>query len=383
MRYTLKDITDLFAKKSKLPQKKAEAFAKAFFRTIVEGLEQDNMTKVKNFGTFKIVAVSDRQSVDVNTGQPVLISGHNKVSFTPDEKFKSIVNRPFSQFETIILNEETDTDEIERVKTPVLPDPAAKEETASPDAPSVQQTETDTHTKEVLQHTEETAEKPDTRVSANEEAITEEAHSSPSAPVASENATPRYAAGIMQVQEKPEKAIEPTEEVSDAPPPAEETEQTISEKPSLDKGKWKIAAAILGLLLLAGIFFWVVNRSGNATPESDTTVAATDSAKQVKNDSLAGAAQTEVSDGITIGKNGEKLQLFDTKDSRDIVNNFEIVGDLEEYEFKYGDIIELIAKERYGDNFFVTYIYKHNNMKPYSHVSAGTRLKLPKLKRKE
>lgn len=85
--------------------KDAEAFASAIVDTILEGLESDRIVKIKGFGTFKLTAVKDRESVNVNTGERVVISGHDKISFTPENTVRDLVNKPFAQFETVILSD--------------------------------------------------------------------------------------------------------------------------------------------------------------------------------------------------------------------------------------------------------------------------------------
>lgn len=95
--------------------KEAENFARSFFDVIEQGLLQDKFVKIKGFGTFKLVAVSDRESVNINTGERFQINGHTKVSFTPDNAMKDLVNRPFAHFESVDLSDETDIKEFEEV----------------------------------------------------------------------------------------------------------------------------------------------------------------------------------------------------------------------------------------------------------------------------
>ena len=102
---TLSDIATVLVKKNKLSAKEAEAFVSAIFDVIRQGLETDQQVKVRGLGTFKIIGVEARSSVNVNTGERVLIDGHSKITFTPDNTMKELVNKPFSQFETVILNE--------------------------------------------------------------------------------------------------------------------------------------------------------------------------------------------------------------------------------------------------------------------------------------
>ena len=82
-RILLQELSELLAAREKLTKKKAETFAKAFFEIIESGLDKDKFVKIKGFGTFKLVSVSERESVNVSTGERFQISGHTKISFTP------------------------------------------------------------------------------------------------------------------------------------------------------------------------------------------------------------------------------------------------------------------------------------------------------------
>lgn len=106
-------IADAVAKKHKITVKEAEKFVSAMFDVVNEGLKNDKLVKVKGLGTFKVQAVKPRESVNVNTGERVLIEGHDKVSFTPDASMKELVNKPFAQFETVVLNDGVDFTDID------------------------------------------------------------------------------------------------------------------------------------------------------------------------------------------------------------------------------------------------------------------------------
>ena len=106
-------IADTVAKKHKITVKEAEKFVSAMFDIMNEGLKTDKLVKVKGLGTFKVQAVKPRESVNVNTGERVLIEGHDKVSFTPDATMKELVNKPFAQFETVVLNDGVDFTDID------------------------------------------------------------------------------------------------------------------------------------------------------------------------------------------------------------------------------------------------------------------------------
>ena len=108
-------ITSALAKQHNLSAADAAAFVDAFFEIISSELKNGNQVKIKGLGTFKVQAVKPRESVNVNTGERVLIEGHDKISFTPDTVMKELVNKPFSQFETVVINDGVDTEELERV----------------------------------------------------------------------------------------------------------------------------------------------------------------------------------------------------------------------------------------------------------------------------
>ena len=114
----LQDIADFLSRRSGITKREAEQFVRSFFDVIQQGLERDQYVKIKGFGTFKLVEVGQRESVNINTGERFQINGHTKVSFTPDTSLKDLVNRPFSHFQTVILNDETAIEELEACTVP-------------------------------------------------------------------------------------------------------------------------------------------------------------------------------------------------------------------------------------------------------------------------
>ncbi|MCH5311348.1 MAG: HU family DNA-binding protein [Prevotella sp.] len=99
------DIASVLMEHNGLTQSKANDFVKAMFDIIQERLPIDQQVKIKGLGTFKIIDVEDRESINVNTGERILIEGHSKITFTPDAAMKELINKPFSQFETVILKD--------------------------------------------------------------------------------------------------------------------------------------------------------------------------------------------------------------------------------------------------------------------------------------
>ena len=106
-RLTIQDLTDLLAAKHSMTKKDAEVFVKEFFLLIEQALENEKTVKIKGLGTFKLIDVDSRESVNVNTGERFQIKGHTKVSFSPDANLRDTINKPFAHFETVVLNENT------------------------------------------------------------------------------------------------------------------------------------------------------------------------------------------------------------------------------------------------------------------------------------
>ncbi len=103
----IQSLIDLLAAKQGIKKKEAETFIREFFNLIEYSLEKDKYVKIKGLGTFKLIEIENRESVNVNTGERFEIQAYNKVSFTPDTVLKEQINKPFSHFETVILHEET------------------------------------------------------------------------------------------------------------------------------------------------------------------------------------------------------------------------------------------------------------------------------------
>ena len=103
---TLQMLSEMMANNSGRSKSSAESFVRTFFTTVKEALQNDNIIKIKGFGTFKLVVVSARESINVNTGERVNIAGYNKITFTPDKTLKDRVNKAFAQFDTMVLDDE-------------------------------------------------------------------------------------------------------------------------------------------------------------------------------------------------------------------------------------------------------------------------------------
>lgn len=104
---TIQDLVELLVNRHEVSQEDADVFVREFFLLIEQALDADQYVKIKGLGTFKLIGVNSRESVNVNTGERIKIEGHTKISFTPDPSLRDIINRPFSHFETVVLNENT------------------------------------------------------------------------------------------------------------------------------------------------------------------------------------------------------------------------------------------------------------------------------------
>lgn len=121
------ELADMLAQKVGISKREAQQFLTDFVETIQDGVNNDKLVKIKGLGTFKVIDVDARESVNVNTGERVTIDSHQKLTFTPDAAMKELVNKPFSQFETVVLNDGVEFDD-----EPEVEEPTIAEETPEP-----------------------------------------------------------------------------------------------------------------------------------------------------------------------------------------------------------------------------------------------------------
>ena len=238
------NITSALSTKYKMPLKEAEAFVAMVFDVVNEGLQKDKLVKVKGLGTFKVAAVKDRESVNVNTGERVLIEGHDKITFTPDAVLRDFVNKPFAQFETVVVKDGVDFSDLDSQKVPETIETAETPET-------VETVETP--------ETVETAETPDTLLSAvPEEPKESEAPEAPETPETPET---------VETSETPAVLGEASQDVRTE-------QQVIGEKPSGHKNL--ILACLLAVVAFIAGFFIGRGTAGQADKPAapETTVEA-------------------------------------------------------------------------------------------------------------
>lgn len=214
---TLQDLAVELAKRHQLEGADAESFIKMFFTLIEDGLAADKYVKIKGLGAFKLTEVDSRESIDVNTGKRIEIQSYTKVSFTPDAAMKNLINRPFSHFEPVILNEGTTMEAMEAGLQP--------EEADTEDADESEATGEDIEVPEVAEDTEQTSAGEEEQPGPTESAEPEETSAAETASVAP----------VVLPTEEPAIPVasvdaEPVAEATESVVPVE-SEETRDEKP--------------------------------------------------------------------------------------------------------------------------------------------------------
>ncbi|MBQ6423261.1 MAG: HU family DNA-binding protein [Prevotella sp.] len=227
----ISDLAKEVAKKHKLPQKETEQFIANMFAVVAEGLQQDKLVKVKGLGTFKVTQVKPRESVDVNTGERMLISGHDKVTFTPDSLMKELVNKPFAQFETVVINGDVDFAAIDAAN-PTVETEDVTVETAPADDAAVAD-ELANEPEEVQAEPEEVTAEPEEIAAEPEEPVEEQP----------QEAEPAQAVEEEPVAQSASTTVENEEEAPKEPQTAAADADTESE----DGGERPVVSALMGV----------------------------------------------------------------------------------------------------------------------------------------
>ena len=344
-RLNMQDLTDELAESHGMSRRNAESFVRDFFVLIAEALERDKYVKVKGFGTFKLIEVDTRESVDVNTGEHIEIQGHNRISFTPDPTLKDAVNKPFSAFETVVLDspaaEETPSDEAPAIETP------AEETTGSDTAkPHVEEPKPQ-------EETEETTEQ--------------------QAPVATEQPSPDVAE--LMLSEKKKREIARKAEPSSVP-----------------------VLAILAMVVILGCIGFVayLYYPDFTSGREDTPAQQIENAEPADNgDTAAGQAGAEASTpnaavaqgaADTVATAAQPKQEPVVKEAISVQRltvgtSYTPNGVLATYTVKRGESLSDIAAHFYGGRSFYTYIvdYNKDKIKNPDNVPVGTELQIPRL----
>lgn len=390
---SLIELAAVLSKRYGVNKKDATGFVTQMFDIIQQSLEQDKLVKIKGLGTFKIIDVDDRESVNVNTGERVLIEGHPKITFVPDALMKELVNKPFSQFETVVLNDGVDFED------------AASE-------PSVAEPEIVETEPVVLESESEPAAMPlvDFEPEPEPELI----------PVSEPEPAPKSeAAPEPEPVQEPAMEAEPEQEADPETETEEESEsqEEAYEEEASDGKKWWLA--LLALLIgLAGGYIL-----GNYFPFSTTQTPQQEVVKPVVPDSalIATKAAVDSIDSVTVAepevedvkaeapkvaepkvetpkaeapkaeapkaaepdkKTVDQLDQYQKKDSRVRTGAWRIVGTAQVVKVKEGETLSRISRRYLGPDM-ECYIEVYNNITASTPLKAGQEIKIPQLKHKK
>ena len=419
-KYTIQQLAEILVKKNGLNEKEAQDFVVAIFEIVKEGLEQDKLVKIKGFGTFKIIDIDPRASINVNTGERVLIEGHQKITFTPDAVMKEMVNRPFSQFETVILNDGVDLSEIDRTYN-FEPD----------NNTGVEESETEQDTQETQDNTQDTQDNTqdtqDTQAEVSTEKTTIVEEPEPTIVETTEEPEPT----IVETTEEPEPPTVTSEEVpareavADGPCDQEEDDDDDDDTASPDVfdddsetsgsyWKWVVAAVVCLILMAAaayGGYMFGLEEGKHQEKKSQIADYAAQLDKQtaeLRKQRLANQEQALADTSATAKKVAdtsptkkevsatspatqsatstpsaeEDYSRYNTSDVRIRTGAYIIVGIDKTVTAQEGQTIGKIAQSQLGPGMSC-YVEAVNGMKENTVLKKGTRIKIPKLRHKK
>lgn len=383
-RLTTQDLINLLAEKHGMERKDAQAFVKEFFLLIEQALEADKYVKIKGLGTFKLTDVESRESINVHTGERFEIPGYTKVSFTPDPALKDIINKPFSHFETVVLNEDTvleDTPIEEETEEDVTENMDERQEKIEEEAPAASETEEIAMIEEVeTREKEAVVEQPAPQNREQEE-------------LSAENIIARE---LLKMEDtKPNAVVTPS--------PEELLEKPVKEKSPIP---YLITIIIIVLLLCGGAILFIYfpdlfssspkeEITENALAPTSTLVpdtleksisfAETATEPEVKKEEEkvpvdAPVSKEKAKETSSQEKNVSKTSSPVTPDS----TTYEIKGTKTTYTIKEGETLTKVALRFYGTKSLWPYIVKHNKgiIKNPDNVPFGTKIKIPELVKK-
>ena len=388
---TLQDIINLLCEKQGISPKDSETFVRTMFDVIEEALTNEKYVKIKGLGTFKLTEVNSRESVHVNTGERIEIQGHSKVSFTPDTSMKELINKPFSHFETVVLNEgveleDTAVEEVEILETTDVSETTIVIEETTPPAPS----------EEVIPTEETPIKEPIIEVPATEETIVEEIVEEEETiieqPIVEEPiAQEPIAEGPIVEESEPEvpvkETIEETKKEEEKTVSIEEKEETHIPVVPQDKEKneksinrilWGVIV-VLVLIILFGVY-WMFLRS-EETPEVKPVVPVQEEQMAEPAPVAEDKPQEETLKIVQfIELSEEELRKERVPSFADTLD-YQIVGTQEEYTLQKGETIIRASVRFFGTKKFWPYIVKHNMdvLPDPDNIPAGIRIKIPKL----
>lgn len=391
----LQELVDGLASRKGIAKKDADAFVRSVFDVVEDYLKKDGVVKIKGFGTFKLVEVSSRESVNVNTGERIRIDGHAKVSFTPDSMLRDHINRPFAEFATIIINEGTDLKEMERLDMPMTPLKETEQDEVLPEVTveEISMAETEHPLEENVVEkiaqdedlsTEATADKVSDEETEENVTVEEMELSDTATPTQMEE--PSVESAQVVGTQHIDLLTVTTQHVENQT--IHQITQTTSDNEQKKNGiflSWcgvTFVAILVAFLMVASFFI------GNALPKvlnissQEGQMQEFVKTEDVKPDVTTTTSTPKVSETKSVEKkNGE----LDEAAKYDQLTNGEylIVGTLEEHTMAVGDNLYKIAKNAYGDKELARYIIFYNKISNPDVVHLGKVLKLPKLIKKE
>ncbi len=358
----MQDLAQGLAKRKGLTKRDAETFIHKVFEVIEERVVADGVVKIKGFGTFKINTVDSRESVNVATGERFVIDTHSRISFTPHPTLRDAVNRPFSDFETVIISDNVKTEDMEYI-------PPVDEDSSEPEAPAEEEQPEPADEEPVAE--ESIAEEPIAEEPVVEEPVAEE-------PIAYEPVVeePVVEESVAEEPIAEEPVVE--EAVADEPvieePVVEEpvVEEPVAEHPSSSNKKSAIIAVVACLVVLCVLcfVFWLPNKS-----ENNKAVNVAEQTAEVQGESSAEKPSATVKKELTPEEAAEKYPQV-------AGGEYLIVGTKEDYTIQKGDDLYKLSMSVYGDKEFANYIIVYNDLKNPSHIEIDDVLKLPELRKK-
>jgi len=375
---TIQEIAKILTVKNGLEPREASRFAAEMFSLILQRLQEGDAVKVKGLGTFKIINVEARESVSVRTGERVVIDSHAKVTFTPDTLMRELVNKPFSQFETVVLN---DGVEFEDIKDEVADDAAEEPAVEEPvtEEPIVEET--------VVAEEPAAVEEP-----VEEQSVLEESVAVEETPVVEE-----LVAEEAPVEEEPVVENLAAEEPADLINFYEE-EELESER---HWGRWLLGGLVVLTLLIGATYggyeYGLQQQAIAAIPDTvfvkDTVYMAElqDSSnieeveETAKNETVAPAVVKEEPKVEAPAKKeaqAEQLDQWSAKDERVRLGAYRIVGMSHEVTVLEGQTFYSICRAHLGPDM-QCYVEAYNNLPRNPQVKAGQVLKIPKLELKK
>lgn len=408
---SIQDLALVFAEQSGMDVKASTAFVKTVFEIIEEYIAIDKIVKIKGFGTFKLINVSDRESVNVNTGERIVIAGHTKLSFTPDTVLKDAVNRPFADFETTPLNESTSIEEMERIPEQdeeLLED--IKDEEAVQEMPVVQPEES-----ESTDDTLETAQTDDVEAPAEEESETIEEEEV--IVVLGEEDTSEPLVEKTEAESKPAPHVAISEQVKIETPSSHKVEEnpsypmaseSLRNEETVTKGtshRWvyvTLTIILMALSYLCGHYQVLSNLKVALYPEEQSEEGynhvqpEAESEPKVFDLEYADTVSTDtiVVDSVDVVSEPAKdaEQIKPEEDPEEIAKYFPqvpggeywIVGDAGYvHHMQVGETLYRIARKELGDRNLIRYLIVFNDFEDPNLIHTGDPIRIPKLVKKQ